>query len=264
MSENRKFSILAGDMVISCNTLFPETIKYFQKFLITDINSALARVQIQEEDWLYYRKLGMEACARTEFNMLTSTIADFLMDYDRCIMHGVAVTYDSSAWLITAPSGVGKSTQARFLKELCPEEFGVICGDRPILEFCFPSTTTETGIGSKDENTKNIIIVHPSPWNGKENWYGTKCAPLAGVISLKRGDTNKIEPLSLQDGIISVYPQIIQTGKKPEKIIQAAEYLTKIFKTIPCWNLTSNTVPDSTRLLLSVIQNNESERNEKR
>jgi len=38
------------------------------------------------------------------------------------------------AWLLAGPSGVGKSTQIKSLQSLEPGAFGVICGDRPVLE----------------------------------------------------------------------------------------------------------------------------------
>ena len=152
------------------------------------------------------------------------------------ILHAVALRWNDKAWLITARSGVGKSTQAKYLQELCPGEFGIICGDRPILEF-----------------RENDIIAHPSPWNGKENWHGAEKAPLGGVILLERGDENRIESLSPKEAAIPVYVQVIQNAVEAEKIHKSTALITRLLKNVPIWRLTTHQVPDSTRLLLEKV-----------
>ena len=50
-----------------------------------------------------------------------------------CVFHAVAVSAFGKAWLITAPSGVGKTTQLknwRLMKDV--PKVGVITGDMPV------------------------------------------------------------------------------------------------------------------------------------
>ena len=236
---------LAG-LTFPCRLRYPETARYFPA-----PNPAARRVGgepvcLTDEDWQYYLSDGMEDCAHTEFSLLTAAFSDALMDHDRIILHAVAIRWRDKAYLIAARSGTGKSTQTRCLQQLRSGEFSVICGDRPILEF-------QTPVGADAHIGPPAVLVHPSPWNGKENWYGADTAPLAGVILLRRGEENAICSLSPREAAVRTYAQIIQTCADPEKMKKAAAFVTKLLNAVPIWQLTSFQVPDSTKLLLETV-----------
>ena len=97
------------------------------------------------------------------------------------------------------------------------------------------------------------VIVHPSPWNGKENWHGADAAPLGGIILLRRGEENRLEAAQPREIALELYAQFIQTAADPDKIRKVAELETRMLESVPLWRLTTNTVPDSTRLLLESV-----------
>ena len=97
------------------------------------------------------------------------------------------------------------------------------------------------------------ITVHPSPWNGKENWYGAGAAPLAGVILLERGEANSLSALSEREAAVPLYTSFIQTAWEPDNIRKIAELETRLLQSVPIWQLTTHQVPDSTKLLLDAI-----------
>lgn len=252
-------------------------------------------VRLRPEDWDYFRSTGMTETPQTEYSLLTASFSDALMDFDRMILHGVALRWRDKAWLICGSSGVGKSTQTRFLQELRPGEFSVICGDRPALEFrhtenlgtsiaCPPAPVPHpegagslvppqetapigeahrgespahplerSSVPSTEAEKSASILVHPSPWNGKENWFGAEAAPLAGLILLQRGEENRIATLPPREAAIRTYAQVIQTCTDPEKIKKAASLTTTLLNSVPIWQLTSFQVPDSTKLLLETV-----------
>ena len=255
---------LAG-LTIPCALRYPETARYFPA-----PNPAARRVGgepvcLTDDDWQFYLGTDMEDCAHTEFSLLTAPFSDALMDYDRIILHAVAIRWRDKAYLIAARSGTGKSTQTRCLQQLRPGEFSVICGDRPALEFCHcepatdvsqkPPLTPQSGFrgGGPAKSVEGSIHVHPSHWNGKENWYGAEAASLAGVILLRRGEENAICSLSPREAAVRTYAQIIQTCADPEKMKKAAAFVTKLLNAVPIWQLTSFQVPDSTKLLLETV-----------
>ena len=214
-------------------------------------------VHIDDRNWADYLAEGMEPCAHTEYSMLTPHFSDALLAFDRVILHGVAIRWRDRAWLICAASGTGKSTQAKHLQTLRPGEFSIICGDRPVLEFRSPChcepVTDVTGVAIRPPSPPCEIIVHPSPWNGKENWHGADAAPLAGIILLERGEENALVSLTEREAALPFYPNFIQTAWEPENIKKIAELETRMLQAVPIWKLTTFQVPDSTKLLLEAV-----------
>ena len=228
-------TIVLDGQRISCNCRIQDTIKLFPH-TEPSIGRSISPVCIPDPDWNRFLARGLPEDGRTEFSALTSFLSDALMEFDRILIHGAAVRFQDKAYLILAPSGVGKSTQARYLAELCPGEFGVICGDRPLLRF-----------------EQDRITVCPSPWNGKENWQGAAEAPLDGLILLTRGTENRVSLPSLCQAVLHTFPQMIQTGWDPKKVRTAVKLTERLLKETSVLLLESSDVPDSTQLLLEVL-----------
>ena len=87
-----------------------------------------------------------------EYKALIGPTSAFLLRFRCCIFHAVAFLWQGKAWLLTAPSGTGKSTQFMNWRRLHPAEITMICGDMPVLEL------------REDDS----VWVHSSNWNGKE------------------------------------------------------------------------------------------------
>ena len=215
---------------------FWEAYEYFRPYEVL-ISSAAETLTVTDEEWAFFLKKGISYTGQTEASLLTSYASDYLMYFNALIMHAVAFSFQGKAWLITGHSGAGKSTQVRNLQEILPGEFRVICGDRPVIKI------TEEG----------KIIVHPSPWNGKEGWHGADSAELAGIICLERGAENKIETLSLRRSVATVYSSFIHTAAREETILKVAALETKILEQVAVFRLESCTIPESSDVLFSCL-----------
>ena len=112
----------------------------------------------------------------------------------------------------------------------------MICGDRPVLERC-----------------GGAFRVHPSPWNGKENWHGAEAAPLGGLILLRRGPENRLYALREDEAILNLYVAFIHTSASVEAVTKVADLEDGVLRAVPTWLLVSDTVPDSTRCLVDGI-----------
>ena len=88
-----------------------------------------------------------------------------LLPHGRAIIHAVCFVWCGKAWLICAPSGVGKTTHYKQWKRLFPNEVEMLNGDKPVLNF-----------------EKQYVTVSASPWAGKENMRQLRTAPLGGII----------------------------------------------------------------------------------
>ena len=158
-------------------------------------------------------------------------------------MHAAAFRDEEKAWLIAADPGVGKSTQIRTLQELYPGTFSVVCGDRPVLQLM------EDG----------MVMVHPSPWNGKEFWGGADAAPLAGIICLRRGEEDAVHMLRRKDAVIPVYGSLIHTAICEDIIRRAAAFADALLQGVPVWDFVNRDIPGSTELLYQKVLREESE-----
>lgn len=266
------FSVDLAGVSLQCSVRFPETKVYFQSWLSPDRSAAeppeSGGYTIPDADWDSFPGINMPQCPHTEYSMLVGYLSDRLIEEDRCAIHAVAIRWNGAAYLICGESGVGKSTQTKWLHALRPGEFSVICGDRPILQFCgsdnhenselrdccMKNAATLAQYHGKEAVPKNEpIIVHPSPWNGKENWYGAAAAPLGGIILLVRGETNAITPLSTRQAVVPLYKAFIHSGRDAEKIKRIAYFEEIILNHVNIWMLTSSEVPQSTELLLKTV-----------
>lgn len=152
-----------------------------------------------------------------EHMVLGVKISDELIRYNRIMFHALAFIFKNRAWLLTAQSGVGKTTQYILLKRLFGDEITILCGDKPFLEY--------KGQGK--------VFVHPSPWNGKENIGRTVSAPLGGIFVLNRSDGNAIEEMTSSQSISELYSQLVFSANDEHQIAESFWLLQKIMSSAP-------------------------------
>ena len=172
-----------------------------------------------------------------EFRALIGVTAKELLKYDCCIFHGVAFVWKGKAFLLTAPSGTGKTTQFLNWQRLFPDEITMICGDMPVLE-------------RRDDGN---VWAHPSSWNGKENLGNRISAPIAGIIFLAQHSDNEIHRLSCKESLIPFFEQFIVRPDTEEQIRALSRIIDQILRRIPIWRLSNNGDDASTALLRNTL-----------
>ena len=237
---NNPVILLAGTK-IRCNLQFQDTSGYLHTILQDECDAgeeACEEAAVSEKQFVDWVNAGNRKDAYGEFCLLCMPVSEALLKHGRCLFHAAAVSYKGRAWLIAAGSGTGKSTQCRNLVTMYPDEFALINGDKPVIE-------------ARDGGS---IIVHPSPWNGKEGWHGAEAAPLAGIVLLRRGSENSLVRASEEKASWRVFLSVFQDFTDDEAIRMAAAMAEKMLKSCPVWFMTSHTVPDSTKLLCECIK----------
>ena len=86
-------------------------------------------------------------------------------------------------------------------------------------------------------------MVYGSPWCGKEGLNANTAAPLAGIITLERGEINTITSISFKE----MLPVLMQQTYVPKERNIALEVYQLIgqLKEIPCYRLRCNMEPES-------------------
>ena len=174
-----------------------------------------------------------------EFQCLMLKTGNEILTHNHALFHGAALMWKGKAWVFTAPSGTGKTTQLRHWRRILKRDVRIINGDKPLLE-C-----------KEDGN----VIVHSSPWRGKEK-FGIKGlnAPLGGIILLEQGKENCIERMEPKDAVRPLFIEFISFPENEAQIRSQAEILDQILDHVPVWKLVNLGDPVSAELTLETIR----------
>ena len=156
----------------------------------------------------------------TEFMLCMPPVSGALLAHERVLLHGVAFLWRGKAWLITAPSGTGKTTQYYHWKRLWPEETEIINGDKSVLAMCADG-----------------FHLLPSPWTGKEGDAGEGEGALGGIVVLSQAQENRIRRLSPGEAVIPLLKAFIVRCRTEAEALQMAALEEKLLRTTPVWLL---------------------------
>ncbi len=218
--------------------LFEETGRYFSTYISKADTIDTDGVSISESQHSQWMPPGQEITPFTEYSLLCIPVSEQLMVYGGCIFHAGAFRWRDRAWLVAAPSGVGKSSRLKTLTEKWPEEVSVINGDKPAL-LC------------RDDGS---VLVCPSPWNGKEGWHGAEAAPLGGIFILQRGEEDLIRPAENIEKAVFLFHSVFHTWKDEETLRLAGKMADRLGRSVPVWHLTGYDIAQSTQLICDELR----------
>ena len=172
-----------------------------------------------------------------EYRLLSDLTARELLRWDCCIFHSVSFVWKGKAFLLSASSGTGKTTQYLNWQRLFPGEITMISGDMPVLE----------------RREDGSVWAHPSPWNGKEKIQNSISAPVCGIVLLSQGEENAISPLTPGDAVMPFFDQFVVRPETEEQIYALARLMDQILRNIPCYKLVNRGDDASTMLLRETL-----------
>ena len=150
-----------------------------------------------------------------EISALYRKIADLLVEDGIVVFHSSAISVDGNGFLITARSGVGKSTHSKLLEQYIGDSFKYINDDKPLLKVDADSAT-----------------IYSTPWNGKERRGNNISSPLRAIIFLNRGLTNTYRKIDNKEEIyIKMLSQIYlpkEKSKREKALIIADKLLNNV------------------------------------
>lgn len=233
------FKIEIANIVLEINAFNESTKRYCGDFLSNkEPQYAITMTQEDLENEKHINEDG-KVYANEEISALYRKIADLFIERNILVMHGSSFKVGNNAFIVTARSGVGKSTHVNLLKEYLGKDFEYINDDKPLLKV-------------EDE-----LVLFSSPWNGKERRGNNTSAPLRSVIFLNRGLTNTYKKL---DNNADVYFRLLSQIYLPRdkaKREKALSLIDILLKRISFYEINVNTDISSAEMTSERIIKNE-------
>lgn len=231
------YKIKIAKWLYLCKFQYPGTYVYFSKYIapnngknadqcskisMTDAELAVMRAGYPKNHIGPY----------SEFNSLVYTFSDALLDHNSFCFHGAAFMWKGIAILLTAPSGVGKTTHYKNWKTLYENEIQIINGDKPIIEY-------------RNDDT---FWVYSSPWNGKEGYGSETNAQLGAIIYLEQGNENMIARMTEKEAVIPIFGQFLTLLPTETSCHKLAWLEENMLRNIPIYKLVNTGNLDSAKL----------------
>lgn len=166
---------------------------------------------------------------------LHESITEGLLARDILLMHGSALAVDGRACIFSAPSGTGKSTHARLVRELLGDRVLMINDDKPYLRF-----------------DPEEIMVCGSPWMGKHRLGAPVERPLTGLVFLTRGKTDSIRPLEPREELPLLLTQLYRP-REAELMQRSLVLIDRLVREIPMYRMACTMEPDAPRLSMETL-----------
>lgn len=239
--SKKQYQMDCAGIPVNITFLNSETVRYFKGYLNdcmkpAEISIAVTPEYMNENRWLVSEDEKSESYL--EFQALMLKLGNTLLTHHRALFHAAALLWNDRAWLITAPSGTGKTTQLKHWHRLLKDDVKVINGDKPMLE-------------CREDST---VWVHSSPWRGKEKYgHPDLHAPLGGVIILQQAKHNALNLLDSEEAVIPLYRAFVSVPENTDQIGGQAEILESILKSTHVWKLENLGDQDSAKLTLGKL-----------
>ncbi len=149
---------------------------------------------------------------------------------DAFLLHAATFEVEGRGIALLAKSGTGKSTHMLLWKKLFGDALSVINGDKPIIRL-------------KD----GTPIAYGTPWCGKEGLSENRGVALTDICFIVRSDRNETLPISPQEAISRLLPQIVIPSGS-ENILKITELLDQTVKNCKLWEIRCNTEIESAQI----------------
>ncbi len=154
-----------------------------------------------------------------EATCIHRAIVKQMVKYGIVLIHSAVVAVDGEAYVFMAKSGVGKSTHLRQWLSHFGERAMIVNGDKPMYSF----------VG-------DTLMVHGSPWKGKEGWGQNIAMPVKALCLLERGEQNEICRATQGEAVSKLFHQIL-VPSDVEELAVFMPMINRIITEVPFYRL---------------------------
>lgn len=158
------------------------------------------------------------------FTALRAVVISALAQRQGLIIHSSTILWKGKGVMFSAPSGIGKSTQAHLWQQLY---------NTPILD----------GDATACRIVQGIPIVYGLPWCGTSGEFMNKSATLRAIVFLQQANENSIEKLDLRETMLRLTARCFLLPWNNELMNQLLDTVQEIAEKTDCYLL--NCRPDS-------------------
>ena len=200
---------------------------------LEEIKEALMRYKSRDE------KENLNNLDYIESLLILEKLATLFNKDNTFIFHGSSFYIDdiNNGFIITAKSGVGKSTHARLLKEYLNQRFYYINDDKPFIHF----------------DIDNYFYLYGSAWDGKEKKSSNVKAKLKGIFILYQNKTNEIKRITADEAINYLFKQIY-IPESQITIVNTMHYIIALAQNVPIYLLGCNISLEAAKLSYKTME----------
>lgn len=158
------------------------------------------------------RNYGLNNCLMMAYAFATATM-------DTVLIHSSVIRCDGKGYLMTAPSGTGKSTHTYMWYTAIPG-CDLMNDDNPIIRIL-----------------DGKAIVYGSPWSGKTPCYRNIQAPIGGIVRIKQQPENSIRRLGATEAFTMLLPACSSMKWDARVYNGICDSITKFIQTCGIWEL---------------------------
>jgi len=145
--------------------------------------------------------------------------AQELLAFEGSFLHASAVVLDGKAYLFSAPSGTGKSTHTEKWCRLFGAKY--LNDDKPALR-----------------RVNDTWMAYGTPWSGKHDLSMPAGAPVGGIAFVKRGEENRIRPMSPSEAVPLFMSQSLWRLYDQNSMDRQLALMDQLLCQVPIWELT--------------------------
>lgn len=180
-----------ADIVVEMEQNYPETALWYQEYLTDEPADSPKTLRCNKKDIDYLVAKGEGIDEPIAENILLCNLFNrLLIRFGGSFIHSSAMMYDDKVYLVSANSGVGKSTLTRRWCRLYPENTKIINDDKPSFRIL-----------------DDKCFVYGTPFAGGTDIQCNKKGELGAIVFLERASENKLVRLNANQAMPLLFEQ---------------------------------------------------------